>query len=166
VVTLLPAALEPVLAAWELLDPLEPLEPLDPLEPLEPLDPIELVEPFDPIERVEPLEPLDPVDVVDCPELAATVDTFRDASAGSCPVVSTIAISSQLARNTVTAPTATRRRIIRARLRRAARIDSPLALRAPAAWWDWGIIVGFLSRCARQMAVSLVAIRRIHVSNR
>jgi hypothetical protein len=60
-------------------------------------------------------------------------------------VVSSIAISSQMARNALTVPAATRRRIVRARIDRAVRIVAPLGRGAPAGWWASAIIVGFLS---------------------
>jgi hypothetical protein len=78
--------------------------------------------------------------VADWAELAATVVVLCDASAGSWPVTSSNAINSQVARNSPTAPEATRRLIRRVRATRACLID-PLARSEP-----WGgelsVIVG------------------------
>jgi hypothetical protein len=66
----------------------------------------------------EPLPELEEV-VVTAVVLAVAL---RAARAGSCPVTSTTAIRSQAATNRASAPEITRRRIIRARARRAWRI--------------------------------------------
>ena len=57
--------------------------------------------------------------VAGCAELVATVVVLRDASAGSWPLTSSTAISAHVARNSATAPAATRRLIVRVRARRA-----------------------------------------------
>jgi len=57
--------------------------------------------------------------VAGCAELVATVVVLRDASAGSCPVTSSTAISTHVARNSATAPAMTRRLSVRVRARRA-----------------------------------------------
>ena len=85
------------------------------------------------LEFVEPLDwelelELEPDEVLLLGELDATVVAEEClASAGSCPDTSTIVISSQVATNSATAPPMMRRRIIRARARRAARAAGPRA---------------------------------------
>jgi hypothetical protein len=78
---------------------------VDPL-PLEPV----LVEPVLPLE-------LDPDDVLDCVVAAAAVDFD---SAGSLPVMRSVKISAQPARNTATLIPITHLRIVRVRRRRSA----------------------------------------------
>jgi hypothetical protein len=123
VVTLLTLEPEPLPELLPLEEPEEPSVALDELlvepEELPLLVPEPSVEPED-VVPVEPVvAPVEPVVVA--VEAAATLR----ASAGSCPVTSTIAISSQDARNSPTAPPTTRRRIIRTRAARACRISCP-----------------------------------------
>jgi len=85
---------------------------------------LELDEPVD----CEPALELEPDEELVLGELDATVlAEERLASAGSCPDTSTIVISSHVATNSATAPPMMRRRIIRARARRALRIAWPRA---------------------------------------
>jgi len=90
--------------------------------------PLELeVELDEPVE-LEPEPELEPDEELVLGELDATV--LADdclASAGSCPDTSTIVIRSHAATNSATAPPMMRRRIIRARARRASRIARPRA---------------------------------------
>jgi hypothetical protein len=83
------------------------LTALDPLELFETLEPLELLATLEPVELVEVSEPLE------------TVAVLCDASAGSWPLTSSTAISAHVARNSATAPVATRRLIVRVRARRA-----------------------------------------------
>jgi len=92
--------------------------------------PLELeVELDEPVElELEPEPELEPDEELVLGELDATV--LADdclASAGSCPDTSTIVIRSHAATNSATAPPMMRRRIIRARARRASRIARPRA---------------------------------------
>jgi hypothetical protein len=87
------------------------------------VEPSELV--VDPVELVDP-----PVDAVVEPEDA--VEDLCAASAGSCPVISSPVISAHVPMNSDAAPTATRRRIVRARVLRACLTDSALLTVASA----------------------------------
>src|ERR1019366_6939357 len=81
--------------------------------------------------------PLAPVLLADW-LVVVVLATLRAARAGSCPETSTTAISSQMARNSETAPATTRRRIARVRVARACRIAVP---RARA----WSALLGVMS---------------------
>jgi hypothetical protein len=94
-----------------------------------PLPELEVEEPLDCVLEldVDPLPDPEPVLVAGVELDATVVAEERLASAGSCPDTSTIVISSQVATNSATAPPMIRRRIVRARARRAARIACPRA---------------------------------------
>jgi hypothetical protein len=112
---------EPVLL--ETPDELEPavVEELEPVVPEE-LSPLVSSDPLEPALSVEPVELVPAVVVV----LAAAdeVDVLR-ASAGSCPVTSTTAITIHTAMNNATDAPSTRPRIVRTRARRSCLILSP-----------------------------------------
>jgi hypothetical protein len=92
----------------------------EPVDPLDPVDPPELVDPLDP----------EPVVVAVWSEATVVPDDAVEvwlASAGSWPETRTIAIISQAATNSATAPEITRRRIVRTRAARALRSACPRA---------------------------------------
>lgn len=97
----------------------------------EPLAAVELVEPVELPPVVEATEPEAVVVTCEVPPVvevvAGWVSVLR-ASAGSCPVTSTIAISDHTAMNSATEPATTRLRIMRTRARRASLILMPSSL--------------------------------------
>jgi hypothetical protein len=99
-------------------EPVELLVAPELVEPVESEEPEELAAPAEPEELAAPAEPVELVELVVVAAVAVWVSVLR-ASAGSCPVTSTMVMSIHTAKNSATDPPITRPRILRTRARRA-----------------------------------------------